>query len=114
MFYRSDDFPIRLQTVEKIPERDFRGYRVVDGLPEFSYEIGNIAVSERVVPNPAAPGVVHEYRIDRLATDAWFVVDPNQKIKASSTVGPFVDGRLHLPRGTNVRFDIKISPAEEQ
>lgn len=114
MFYRSDDFPIRLQTVENIPERDFRGYRVVDGLPEFSYEIGNIAVSERVVPNPAAPGVVHEYRIDRLDTDAWFVVDPNQKIKASSTVGPFVDGRLHLPRGTNVRFDIKISPAEEQ
>ena len=114
IFYRATRFPLRIGDRDRIPARRFRGYRMVEGFPEFRYEIDGLDIREHIVPSRSGSGFVHEFRIERVDRSMWFVVDENQAVGWTSTVGEFrrtedgKRGELDIPRGENVRFDVSV------
>ena len=108
IFYRSDDFPIRIGTLERIPERRFRGYRLIEAYPQFHYQVDGIDVYERIIPAKNKKGLTREFTIGRVDRSMWLLAGQNPGVAVSSTVGQFQDGKLSLPRGNNVRVDVTI------
>jgi mono/diheme cytochrome c family protein len=108
IFYRSDDFPIRIGALDRIPERQFRGYRLIDGYPQFHYQVDGVDVYERMIPAKSQKGLTREFTIGRVDRSMWLLAGQNAGVAVSSTIGQFQDGRLSLPRGNNVRVDVTI------
>jgi mono/diheme cytochrome c family protein len=93
IFYRSEEFPIRVGSPDRIPQRRFRGYRLVGGYPEFHYEVDGLPIHERIVPAKAGGGLTREFTAARVDQAMWFV-------------GP--EGKIEVPRGRDVRFEVTI------
>jgi hypothetical protein len=95
VFYRSEAFPLRTGTPDGIPRRRFRGYRLVDGYPEFRYEVDGVEVRERIVAEGA--GLARHFEIARVEGPMWFV-----------------DGgkTIEVPRGVQVKFTIPVGGTE--
>jgi cytochrome c2 len=69
IFYREAEFPLRTGSKEHIPQRRFRGYRIVGGVPEFHYEIDGIPVFEKIEPENGV--LVRKLRINS-PVPVWF------------------------------------------
>ena len=90
IFYRGEEFPLRIGEADRIPQRRFRGWRLVEGVPQFHYQIDGIDVHERIVASPDGQGITRQFRISRVEGPMWFL-----------------DGRRQqIPRGADVRFEI--------
>lgn len=113
VFYRSPEFPLRIGSVERIPQRRFRGYRIVQGSPEFHYQLDGIDVHERVVPAKNKKGITREFTIARVDQPMWFLAGQTDGVFLSSTRGAFQNGRLQIPRGSDVHFSVTISKEKE-
>jgi len=114
VFYRAEEFPWRIGTPDRIPSWRFRGYRLVDGFPEFHYLVDDIDVYERVLPVKGRKGVVRELRIARVDVPTWFVAGQQQGVTIRSSLGVPEEGRVPVPRGRDVRFDLTILKEEKQ
>jgi cbb3-type cytochrome oxidase cytochrome c subunit/cytochrome c553 len=71
VFYREAAFPIRIGAVDHIPQRRFRGYRIVDAVPEFHYQIGAMQVYEKLVADGVA--IRRTLRLKPVSGNVWFV-----------------------------------------
>ncbi|MGI8785428.1 MAG: c-type cytochrome, partial [Acidobacteriota bacterium] len=109
VFYRGDEFPLRLGTTDRIPERRFRGYRVVEGAPEFHYQVDGIEVYERIVAAQNNQGITRQFTVGRVDQPMWFAAGRGAGVVVSSTIGDPKSGPLPIPRGTNVRFSVTIT-----
>jgi mono/diheme cytochrome c family protein len=101
VFYRSGDFPLRVGDPERIPSRQFRGYRLVKGYPEFRYEVDGIEVNERIDAGEDGGGLIRHFRFDRVERPIWFVDGAS-------------GSRTAIPKGADVRFDAAIPLQEAQ
>jgi hypothetical protein len=108
IFYRSDEFPIRIGTLDHIPARQFRGYRLIEGYPQFHYQVDGIDVYERIVPAKSKKGLTRELTIGRVDRPMWLLAGQTAGVAVSSTIGQFRDGKLSLARGNNVRVDVTV------
>ena len=108
IFYRSDEFPIRIGTLDHIPARQFRGYRLIEGYPQFHYQVDGIDVYERIVPAKSKKGLTREFTIGRVDRPMWLLAGRTAGLAVSSTTGQFQDGKLSLARGNNVRVDVTV------
>ena len=115
IYHHVGSFPLRIGTIDRIPDRRFLGYRLVDGSPRFHYEVDGTRVHERVVAAGGGTGHVHEFLIERVTEPMWLVVDSDKKndVKLTSTIGEFQGLRLTIPKGDNVRFDVRVLMGEE-
>ena len=88
IFFRSDDFPLRIGSPERIPQRRFLGYRLIEGVVRFHYQVDGIDVYEQVVT--AGSGIRRQFTIGRVEQAMWFV-----------------EGRrMEIPRGADVHFEV--------
>ena len=108
IFYRTTEFPIRIGSLDRIPQRRYRGHRMIDGRPQFHYQVDGIDVYERVVASAGNRGIVRQFTIARVDGPAWFLVGNPDGVEVSSTLGQPIDGKLEIPRGNDVRFDVTI------
>ncbi|MGH9632640.1 MAG: hypothetical protein ACRD7E_30400, partial [Bryobacteraceae bacterium] len=99
VFYRSGSFPIRVGQFERIPERQFRGYRLIDGYPEFHYEVDGIEVAERILPAKEGSGLERIFTITKVDRPMWFVDESTSQ-------------KIEIGRGQNVRFSVHVGDAE--
>jgi mono/diheme cytochrome c family protein len=92
VFYRSDGFPFRVGSVDRIPRPRFRGYRLAaGGAPEFRYEVDGIEVTELITPAADGSGITRQFTIATVDRPMWFI-DGAKKIE--------------IARGTQVRFSV--------
>ena len=108
VFFKTKEFPIRLGDEQRLPRVRFKGYRLVDGLPEFRYFADGIECRQRMVPRRRRAGFVQEFTLHDVTEPCWFVLPPQEDVRIESTLGEFDDGRLRLPLGERVRFDVDI------
>jgi plastocyanin len=74
IFYRSiEQFPLRLGHPDSIPQVDFKGYRLVEGFPEFHYRIDALEVYEIILPKDDDTGLIRRFRIPDLRQTLYFV-----------------------------------------
>ncbi len=89
IIYRSKEFPIRVSDRERIPQRKFKGYRLVGGVPEFHYQVDGIDVYEKLSPLADGKAILREVTFSRVDGPVWF------------------EGR-EVTRGTNVKVEARI------
>ena len=106
VFYRQTEFPIRVGDPERVPQRRFKGYRMVDGAPEMRYQADGVDVYERVTLRNGE--MVRRFRLPRVSQDMWFVIANDEGARVTTSLGSGLE-RLQLPRGENVQFEVRIA-----
>ncbi len=90
IFWRGTEFPIRMGPERRIPQRRFKGYRLIDGFPQFHYQIDGLDVFEKLTPVMGQKAIRRELTFSRVDQQVFF------------------EGRA-VPRGTNVKLEAKLS-----
>ena len=101
IFFREGLYPIRVGDRERVPQTRFRGYRLVDSIPEFHYEVDGISVYERI--QPTAGGLVRRFRIVDVRQPMWFVPAEAEGVLIRSTIDGFA-----IPSGREVLFEVTV------
>ena len=71
IFYRSETYPLRVGEIERIPQRRFRGYRLIDGAPRFHYQVDGVDVYELF--SARAGKLIRQFEFPRVDRPMWFV-----------------------------------------
>ncbi len=106
IFYRQTAFPIRVEDPDRIPQRRFRGYRIVDGAPEIHYQADGVDVFERTILRRGE--LVRQFRLPRADRPMWLVLAANEEARITTSLGSGLE-RLQLPRGQDVRFEVRVA-----
>jgi len=112
IFYRTTEFPIRFGLPGRIPQRRYRGYRIIDGRPRFHYQVDGIDVHETVLAAEGNQGLIRQFTIARVEGPAWFLTENPEGVELTSTLGQPIDGKLEIPNGNDVRFEVTIVKQE--
>ena len=101
IFFREGPAPIRTGDRERIPQKRFRGYRLVDTLPEFHYQLDGVDVYELIAPMEG--GIVRHFRIAEVSQPMWFVPSLAEGVRIQSSLRD-----NQIPRGVDVQFEVTI------
>lgn len=101
-FNAPETYPIRIGDPERVPEVKFRGYKLINRIPEFMYQVDGVPVKELITSAPK--GLLREFTVP--AKDAWFVSDPISGVEITTSAGPLQSGRIKIPPG---RFEVTIT-----
>ena len=107
VFYRGDEFPFRVGKSRRIPQRRFRGYRLIEGYPEFRYEIDGVEVRERVTATGDRNGIVRSFLLSNVDQPIWFLAPEGDGYAIESSL-PASAGEIRIPAGTNIEFQITL------
>jgi uncharacterized cupredoxin-like copper-binding protein len=101
IYYRpAPYFPLRFGEAKRVPtEVHFRGYNIVDGLPEFHYQVDGVEVLE-LIKAAHHGGIDATFKISGARGPIFFVSDPNGGATIASDMGKLADGVLKLPAKT--------------
>ncbi len=114
IFYRTVESPLRVGSPESLPATRFRGYRLVDGHPEFHYEIGGVEVYERITANETRDGIRREFHLPRVDQPTWLLLERDEAVVITSSIGNAADGRLVIPTGRDIRFVVTAKKAQTE
>jgi azurin len=107
-------FPLRIGNSDLIPEREFKGYRMVDRYPEFRYLVSGYLVHEIIHPKDDGSGLVRNFRIDGIDQTVWFVYDPKDGVTYETSSGKWEDGRLRLSAKEAQQFTIIMTKTDKR
>ena len=93
IFYRSQNYPLRVGERGRIPQRRFRGYRLVDGAPQFHYEVDGVEVYELLAPRNAK--LIRQFEFPRVDKPLWFVEGGETR---------------EIARGANKTLTVEVGP----
>src|SRR5262249_23243334 len=114
IYYRAGfDFPIRIgDASKKAAKVKWRGYSLVKGVPEFSYEVDGVLIRERIEA-AGEDSLVRRFTIDSLGAPLQFEVQKNAGVAWSVSAGK-VDGDVLKPtaeEGRSFSVPMKRNPA---
>jgi hypothetical protein len=112
IFYRSEEFPLRIGAFDHVGKRRFLGYRLIDGYPQFHYQVDGIDVYERILPDKSGKGLKREFKILRVDRPMWLLSGDTPGVVVGSNIGRFEDGKLKIPQGTEVKFEVTVIKQE--
>ena len=90
-------FPLRVGNPDSEPAVKFRGYRLVDKFPEFSFEVDGVAVRQRV-RRADTERLEWEFELGETREPVWVVTGGG--VNVANNVGVPQPGRVRLPAGT--------------
>jgi azurin len=103
--------PLALGDAKARPK--FRGYRVLSGAPEFTYEVGGYTVHEHIVPTDPGTFMIH-YRVERPPEPTRLVFDPAIRQQISCDQGSWKGDTLEIPadHGDHFMLLVRFNPGE--
>jgi uncharacterized cupredoxin-like copper-binding protein len=109
IYYRTaPSFPLRFGEEKKVPhDIHFRGYHVVEGLPEFHYEVDGADVRELIQAGHHG-GIEETFKITGTKGPVFFVTDPNGGATVDSEAGKFTNGVLKLAAAKAKEFTVSF------
>jgi hypothetical protein len=110
IYYRpAPYFPLRIGDEKKIPtDIHFRGYQIVDGLPEFHYQVDGADVRE-LIKAAHHGGFETTFKVTGTKKNVFYVSDPNGGATLASEAGKFTDGVLTVPAAKAKEFTITFT-----
>jgi uncharacterized cupredoxin-like copper-binding protein len=106
IYYRPATFPLRFGDAKKAPaEVRFRGFSVVDKVPEFHYSVGSVEVRELIKPAHHG-GIEATYKLSGAKGPVYYVTDQGAGADPSSDAGKFIDSVLKIPSDKAKQFTI--------
>lgn len=115
IYYRSHAFPLRFGDPDNIPqERDFKGYRMKDGVPAFEVTMDGVRVQHLITSRSDGAGIERRFRIKGAQQPVWFVMSADDGVEYSSPDGTFSKGgRLKLSPEEAQDFRVRIVPSTD-
>lgn len=102
----ANDFPIRIKGVSSRPA--YKGYRLIEGFPEFRYTLGNHEIRELIKASADKMGIVRSFSIQP-AVQATFHLTPTELATLSSSNGEIAkDGSLQLSAADAAAFSLTL------
>ncbi len=91
----------------------FRGYQVVGGAPQFTYEIGGVTIHEHIVPADPGTFMIH-YRVERPPEPTRLVFDPAIRQQIRCDQGGWKGNALEIPadHGDHFMLLVKFVPGQ--
>ena len=100
--------PLRVGNGDSEPIVKFRGYRLVEKFPEFSFEVNGLLVRQRVSRGAAVDSLALEFELGATSELVWFVTPEKVNATFVSGIGTQEGERLRLAGGTR-RFVATVS-----
>ncbi|MDB6121136.1 MAG: Cytochrome c [Pedosphaera sp.] len=107
-FTASDIFPIRIGNPDKEPVVKFRGYKLVNKVPEFMYDVDGVLVREQITCAPQSKGLVRAFELGPVNGDVWFFAGNPAGVTVSCSTGEVAGERIKIPDGKLVRFTVTV------
>ncbi|MEX0772914.1 MAG: ThuA domain-containing protein [Balneolales bacterium] len=108
IFYSENSLqPMRTGSPDREPEYQFRGYRIVDGLPEFSYTINGRLVREEMRPLENGEGVERHFQVEG-DEPFWLMLEPQNKSEVTISGAVREDNYIRYD-GAGGGFVVEIS-----
>ena len=85
---------------------EYFGYRMVDGVPEFLYRLGKIAVEERLVPSGDGKTLVHHWKVYQAEFGVLFTLPERCRPFVRPSTGNWSGAFLDLPQGRARKFSL--------
>lgn len=102
----ADDFPFVIEGVSEKPK--FRGYRLIEGYPEFRSALGQYEIRERIKSTSDNKGIVRTFSVSP-ATDLTMTLTPSEDAILSTSSGTIsAEGKLEIPKSESGHFQITI------
>ena len=100
------DFPIKIEGVDGFPK--YKGYRLIQGYPEFIYKIGDYEIRELIQTSKNSLGITRKFSVSP-KTPITFKLTPDGSSSYSSSAGNISsDGTLKLTAKQAMEFDLTI------
>lgn len=107
-FIAPDALPLRVRDRAAKPKVQFRGYSMVDGLPEFRFAVDGVAVRERIEAAPGG-GLRCTFEMEQPVTEIEFQPPPGTSVSsAGRTLNPNAEGWVRIPLAAPTRFEVLI------
>jgi len=102
-------FPLRFGEEGREPESvDFRGYELVDRLPEFRYVADGTEIRHYLRPVENGPGVAQTFRIPDAEAPIRYVADRNAGVSIDASAGEWAGDRLRVSAAAATEFTVTI------
>lgn len=109
IFYRDKtSYPLKF-SVDKDPAVNFKGYRMIDGYPEFHYTIDGKDVYELIKPMEDGNGLIRTFRVPEATHPLYFVFDNTDGAAYTSSKGKISNNHIQLTAADARAFDIIMS-----
>ena len=101
------DFPFEIEGVDEMPR--YKGYRLLDGYPEFIYKVGDYEIRELIRTSKDQLGITRKFFVSP-EVPITFKLTPDETANYSTSVGTIAkDGGLKLTAKQAMEFDITIT-----
>ncbi len=107
-----ESFPLRIGRAAS-PAVQFKGYRMLNGYPEFRYTVNRVEVSELIMSRPMGDGLVRKFTIGSTDSRVQFIADTGGGIDLSADKGEFKNGRLAIDARFGAELTITMARAAE-
>ena len=101
-------FPLRIGNPDSEPRVEFKGYTLLNKLPQFHYSVDGVPVREWIAPLTNELGLCRTFRITDLPQGAWFIAPDAREGRVTSSLGDPVGGKIQIPAGQELIFDVKV------
>lgn len=108
LFVDKTTYPIRIGRPGSIPNVQFKGYRLIEGIPEFHYTLNGLDVYELIEPREDGTGLVRSFRIPEANQAVWFYASPNAGTLYTTSVGEWEGQHLKLSAEQAKEFKISL------
>lgn len=112
-FTTPEDFGFRLESSGESIDRRFRGYRIVDGFPEFLVRAGNIDVRQRFTLPENKYALQIEYELTGVDQPLLFNLPEQETVNLSTSIAASSDGRFRIPKAAQFHFTVTVEPVDE-
>jgi len=111
IFFRDNtDYPFRFGENATIPVIHYKGYRLIEGYPEFNYTLNGLDVYELIRPKPDSMGIIRFFRIPKSGRKLWFFTNrQDDTIEYEFSAGHFKDRKLELSTIEAKEFTITMT-----
>ena len=93
----------------KVPDTvRFEGYRMIDGIPEFRYRVGDLKVSEYLAKLPGKSGLIRRFKIEGATNGIVWEIDPDAGVSYALNRGKLVGNVWHLTKEESRKFQVKM------
>ena len=100
------DFPIKIKGASSLPR--YRGYRLVNGYPEFRYALGRHLIREMIKPSADKKGIVRSFSVEPQTALIFNLTPTELSIMSTSAGGIAKNGTISVSADQSKSFSITL------
>ena len=107
IYHMEDALPFREKGADSAKVR-FEGYRLIDGIPEFRYRVGDLKVTEYLAKLPGKSGLIRKFKISGARDGIVWRMDPDAGVSYDFNKGMESAGNWVLTGKESAKFQVRM------